>query len=330
MHDGADLDRGLRLDAARTGRDALGWIVPNHALRRAGLAAALARPNVRLIDAAPAVQAQTTDALARLDADRGALPSLRARLLAAADRRFSAVRRQLGIGAEMGDFGRTMIVARVHHRLPHGAIAHECFGHARTLAMLPLPPSPDGSHASSAVLTVDTPEAADLLGLPPAGYAAFIAREFQHQLGPFALAGERHAYPLVATWAHRFAACRAALVGDAAVGMHPVTAHGFNLGLAGVQTLAALLAQARRRGQDIGAGTLLAAYDREHQRASRLIYQGTNAVVGLFTDARPLPRLLRQAVLRGADRLPPLKAAIARHLTGTLDTPCLTPALRIS
>jgi len=38
--------------------------------------------------------------------------------------------------------------------------------------------------------------------------------------------------------------------------------------------------------------------------------------VRLYTDARPLPRLLRQAVLAGAGRLPPLKAAIVGQLTG--------------
>ena len=36
----------------------------------------------------------------------------------------------------------------------------------------------------------------------------------------------------------------------------------------------------------------------------------------LYTDARPLPRLLRQAVLQGARHLPPLKAAIVGQLTG--------------
>ena len=61
---------------------------------------------------------------------------------------------------------------------------------------------------------------------------------------------------------------------------------------------------------------MLARYARAHHRHAWPIYQGTNAIVRLYTDARPLPRLLRQAVLAGAGRLPPLKAAIVSQLTG--------------
>ena len=52
------------------------------------------------------------------------------------------------------------------------------------------------------------------------------------------LISERHPYPLVAVHARKLIATRYALIGDAAVGMHPVTAHGFNLGLRGQHQLA--------------------------------------------------------------------------------------------
>ena len=57
--------------------------------------------------------------------------------------------------------------------------------------------------------------------------------------------------------AQRFYGKRSALIGDAAVGMHPVTAHGFNLGLASADLLAKLVLEAEQRGQDIGAKSLL-------------------------------------------------------------------------
>ena len=117
-------------------------------------------------------------------------------------------------------------------------------------------------------------------------------------------------------YAQRFAGHRCALLGDAAVGMHPVTAHGYNLGLAGVERLTAALVAARQRGQDIGSAETLAAYAQGHHRHAWPIYQGTNAIVRLYTDARPVPRLLRQWVLQGARRLPPLQAAIVGQLTG--------------
>ena len=98
--------------------------------------------------------------------------------------------------------------------------------------------------------------------------------------------------------------------------MHPVTAHGYNLGLAGVERLTQALEAARQRGQDLGDAAALAPYARAHHLHAWPIYQGTNPIVRLYTDARPLPRLLRQAVLQGARHLPPLKAAIVGQLTG--------------
>ena len=96
--------------------------------------------------------------------------------------------------------------------------------------------------------------------------------------------------------------------------MHPVTAHGYNLGLAGVATLAQVLAGAQQLGQDIGAPALLARYETQHRRQTRLIYHGTNAVARLYADTRAPQRLLRNLVLRGAQHLPPLKAAITARL----------------
>ena len=59
------------------------------------------------------------------------------------------------------------------------------------------------------------------------------------------LEGETHVYPLVSAYAERFVAERFALVGDAAVGMHPVTAHGFNFGAQSQHRLARRLIRDR-------------------------------------------------------------------------------------
>ena len=51
------------------------------------------------------------------------------------------------------------------------------------------------------------------------------------------LIGNRYSYPMITTYSKKFVSRRFALIGDAAVGMHPVTAHGFNLGLKGLDIL---------------------------------------------------------------------------------------------
>ena len=320
QHSALQLNTPQTPEAAAPG--ALGFIVPNHALRRTAYAVAARTPGVQIVTQAQVTRAATLAGHAELDYVPAGPPDappqrLTAPLLVAADSRFSATRRQLGIGAQMTDFGRTVIVCRMRHALPHGNVAHECFGYDRTLAVLPLPDDPQAGHAlCSVVVTAGAADAAALMAQSPEAFAAQVQAQFNDRLGPMALVGERHAYPLVAVYAQRFAGHRCALLGDAAVGMHPVTAHGYNLGLAGVERLTAALVSARQRGQDMGSADALAPYAQSHHRHAWPIYQGTNAIVRLYTDARPVPRLLRQLVLQGARRLPPLQAAIVGQLTG--------------
>ena len=320
QHSALQLNTPQTPEAAAPG--ALGFIVPNHALRRTAYAVAARTPGVQLVTQAQVTRAATLAGHAELDyvpaGTAGAPPQrLTAPVLVAADSRFSTTRRQLGIGAQMTDFGRTVIVCRMRHALPHGNVAHECFGYDRTLAVLPLPDDPQAGHAlCSVVVTAGAADAAALMAHSPEAFAAQVQAQFNDRLGPMALVGERHAYPLVAVYAQRFAGHRCAMLGDAAVGMHPVTAHGYNLGLAAVERLTAALISARQRGQDMGSADALAPYAQGHHRHAWPIYQGTNAIVRLYTDARPVPRLLRQLVLQGARRLPPLQAAIVGQLTG--------------
>ncbi|MFA5939001.1 MAG: 5-demethoxyubiquinol-8 5-hydroxylase UbiM [Sinimarinibacterium sp.] len=302
--------RYLGFEPTGSGLDALGYLVPNHVIRKAAFDAVAARPSIVLRDGVRIERIAVDADAARVHLAGGGVSSTR--LLVGADSRFSDTRRQLGIGAEQRDFGRTVIVCRLAHDGPADGIAYECFGYGRTLAILPL-----NGNQVSAVVTVSSDQAESLLQMPPEDFAASLQRQFGDRLGALRLIGQRHPYPLVAVYAQRFAVARAVLVGDAAVGMHPVTAHGYNLGLYGVEALGRILTNARRRGQDIGSLAGLAGYESEHRRASLPLYLGTNALVGLYTDERMPARLLRSVVLRIADRLPPLKNVITHQLTGT-------------
>ena len=286
----------------------LGALVPNHWLRRIAWLGVQRRPLAR-VRADARVKALSLDGpLATLTLEDG--ERLEAPLVIAADSRFSTLRRLAGIGAEMRDFGRSVLLARIEHEQPHQDQALECFHHGHTMAWLPL--GGISPHLSSLVLTLPTDQAELQRGWDDATWLDWVQQHSQGRLGQLRIAGPRHHYPLVATYAHRFAARRFALVGDAAVGMHPVTAHGYNFGLYGVQRLAAELAKSR---DALGADAPLLRYAAGHRRDTWTIYQGTNAVVKLFTDERAPARLLRHGVLRLAEHLPPLKAAIAAQLT---------------
>lgn len=291
----------------------LGWLVPNHLIRRAAWQAACSRPAVRCLTGARVTALSLGDPLASVTLADGR--TLRAPLVVAADSRFSTTRRLAGIGAAMNDFGRSVVVGRVAHAQDHGGIAWECFGYGNTLALLPM-----NGRQCSAVVTLPAHQAPEWLALDDAAFAHRIALQAGERLGAVQAAGPRHHYPLVGVYAHRFVAHRFALIGDAAVGMHPVTAHGWNFGLYGIEVLARELAAARRRGQDIGALAVLQPYEDEHRRTTRPVYLGTNAIVGLFTSEQAAARLARRAVLTASEHAPGLsqlvKTAITAQLTG--------------
>ena len=106
----------------------------------------------------------------------------------------------------------------------------------------------------------------------------------------------------------------APLLGDAAVGMHPVTAHGFNLGLASVERLACAVADSMSRHGDPADPALLARYQRRHRAGCATLFLGTALVVRLFTDDRLPLRPLRRAIIGAGRALPPLRRALADAL----------------
>ncbi len=133
-------------------------------------------------------------------------------------------------------------------------------------------------------------------------------------LGKMTQASKRFTYPLVGVHADRFYTTRYALIGDAAVGMHPVTAHGFNLGLSGQDLLASEILKALSQGYDYWDTGILKRYQQQHMLSTRPLYHGTNTVVSLFTNDSFPATLLRKAVLRISNNLPPIKWAITQKL----------------
>jgi ubiquinone biosynthesis UbiH/UbiF/VisC/COQ6 family hydroxylase len=304
--------RVLQFGASRRDGDPLGWLVPNHRIRQAAWLAAAERPSLQVLTQARVAAITRGPRRATVTLDDGRHVS--ARLVVAADSRHSSTRRLAGIGALMHDFGRSVVVGRVQHEADHEGVAWECFRYGNTLALLPL-----NGRRASAVVTVAADQASDWLGLSGPDFAARIQAQSEGRLGAMQALGPRHHYPLLAVYAQAFAGPRLALVGDAAVGMHPVTAHGWNFGLYGVQVLARELSAVHRQGGDVGHPAALQAYAREHRHTTWPVWLGTNAVVSLFTDERPLPKLARRVMLAAAARAPGLsqllKAGIERRLT---------------
>ena len=289
------------LPFASPGQD-LGWLVANHRIRAAAWGAAQQRGlDIRCGQTVTGFERR--DGVATLTTRSGECHE--APLVVAADSRFSPLRRLAGIGARHHDFGRSALLVPLAHERAHGGVAQECFLAGHTLALLP-----KTGQRCSAVLTVANAELPRLAAMDDLELALAIEAAAEGRLGAMCVDGARHVYPLVAVWAERFVAPRLALIGDAAVGMHPVTAHGYNLGLYGIEALSRRLDPARDPG-DLGP---LLAFEAEHRRAAGPLYAGTNALVRFFTDDRAPVLALRRAVIDLARHLPPVRAAITRRL----------------
>ncbi len=305
----------MHFGGGRPGEGPIGRFVPNHWLRRSLHAVVCAQAGTAVLAgvSVASVRSEGGGSVATLSDGQ----TLRAQLVVAADTRRSRLRQQQGIGASMNDYRQRMLVCPVAHTLPHRETATAWFEYGRTLVTLPL-----NGGCSSAVMTLGEADAAALLRLDDDAFGAEVTRRYRNRLGTMRPVGGRHAVPVVTTYAQRFVGRRFALLGDAAVGMHPTTAHGFNFGLLGQHALARALLTAVAAGRGVADPGCLRDYEAAHRAETRLFFLGTEAIMRLYAAGDSLPaRLLRDAALR-LGNLPPFRQA----LTARMRDPDLGPA----
>ena len=299
----------LHFDQHEIDAGPMGHILEDRYLRAALLAAMAAEPLIAHRPSSPVVgQAVQPGGVTVTLADGSRLA---ASLLVACDGRDSRVAQRAGIRRRGHDYGQTSLVCAVAHERPHRGIAHQFFMPAGPLAILPLP-----GRRSSIVWTESTARAAAIGALDDAGYLAELRPRFGDFLGEIALEGVRYSYPLGLSLAERCVAERLALAGDAAHGIHPLAGQGLNLGLRDVAALAEVVVAAARRGQDVGAPEVLAAYQRWRRFDIALLAAATDGLNRLFSNDNPLLRLGRDLGLGAVNRLPALRRALIGEAAG--------------
>lgn len=298
----------MQIDHRDSQQNELGYLISNCLIRKAAFEAVKASSNITLMTSVEISKISTDNESARLTLNTGEV--IEAQLIVAADSRFSETRRAMGIAASQPDFGKTMMVCVMEHDVSHQHVAWEWFDYGQTLTLLPM-----NGMRSSAVITLPAHDIQCLMAMTEDAFNQAVEVRFKHRLGAMRLVSTRHVYPLVSVYSDRFVALRFALVGDATVGMHPVTAHGFNFGLRGAESLAREIKAAYTRGRNIASADLLARYEKTHQRAIRPLFLATHAIAKLYSNDALPARLIRRASLHLGNRISPFKRVVANMLT---------------
>ena len=298
----------LHFNHQDTSENTLGHLIPNRLIRAAAYKVAKESENIKIITNV-GVDSFNIDAN-RTEVKLSNKEVIHSSLMIAADGRLSTARRTMGIPSEVKDFGKTVIVCKMKHEKPHKNVAYECFHYGRTLAVLPM----IGNY-SSIVITISSDKADAIMNMDDQVFNQDIQSQFNSRLGSMMIAGDKYSYPLFASHASHFHANRFALIGDASVGMHPVTAHGFNLGLRGSKTLAAVIKEAVSNNDDFTSEEILSKYNQKHQRTTRPLYYGTNLLVDLYNSEKLSAKVIRRLALRFGNNFWPVKKLIMGQLT---------------
>lgn len=299
----------LDFQSAELEEGPVGYMLEDRHLYAAFLAAMQANPRITHIPATSVVAQEALASSIAVTLSDG--QTLTARLLVGADGRRSGVAERAGITRSGWGYGQTALVAAIAHERPHGGVAQQFFMPSGPLAILPLT-----GNRSSIVWSESDEAAKTIAALDDAAFLEVLRPRFGDFLGAISLCGPRFMYPLNLTLANAYTAPRVALIGDAAHGVHPIAGQGLNLGLRDVAALAEVLAEARRRGEDIGAADVLERYQLWRRFDSTTLALGMDSVNRLFSNDNPLLRAGRDLGMGVVQAIPALRRGFMRQAAG--------------
>lgn len=301
------------IDAEEQGVEALGYVVINRVLGEVLQVALEKQETVDLICPAriTAVKSGEQKSVVRVDQE-GSTRKLSCRLVVAADGARSGVREMLGISAQHRDYGQHAIVGNVLTEKAHANRAFERFTESGPLAMLPI-----ADDRAAFVWIVQSAEVENVLAMDDAEFTERLQEGFGLRLGRFSKVGVRAAYPLGLSKANGLVVKRGVLIGNAAHGLHPVAAQGFNLGLRDVAALSDCIADARVDADvDPGSHCILEEYADWRRADQGKLVQFTDGIVRLFGSNVPAVRTLRNIGMLGFDVIPGVRTLFAKHTMG--------------
>lgn len=301
------------IDADEQNVEALGYVVINRVLGDVlrDAVANTGNVDVRCPARITGVDVDANRAQARIEELDGKHDTLSAKLLVAADGANSTVREMLGITADQSHYDQYAVIGNLLPEKSIRNVAYERFTDAGPLALLPI-----ADNRAAFIWTVSGADAVRVMALDDTAFRDELQAQFGYRLGQLSKIGKRAAYPLVLSKAVRLTSTRSVVVGNAAHGLHPVAAQGFNLGLRDVASLCDCIADQLADAGDIGAATMLDAYAEWRASDQKKLVRFTDGLVRLFGSRKPPIRVLRNLGMLGFDFIPGVRAEFARQTMG--------------
>jgi 2-octaprenyl-6-methoxyphenol hydroxylase len=295
----------VKFTADEIGLDAFGHNIENRYLVAALEQRARTLPALRIIEDEVTAVAPGADAVT---STMRSGETLSGALAIGADGRRSLCRKAASIRTDERTYEQVALTLCLTHSRPHHDTSVEFHTASGPFTLVPLP-----GQRSSLVWVLDPYDADDIAALDDAALSAEIERHSHSILGKIAVEPGRGLFPLSVATAHRFAAMRIALIGEAAHVIPPIGAQGLNLGLRDAAAIGELVIAARRDGRDIGGSDVLAAYD----KMRRSDVAGRTLAIDLLnrtllTDFLPVQGA-RGLGLYLLDRIGPLRRAVMRE-----------------
>ena len=311
------------IDAQEQGVGALGYVVINRVLGQVLQSALSSVDGLDLICPARIIGVRLSDdnVTATIE-DSGGQSTLTCRLLVAADGANSTVRDMIGISATRVDYEQWAMVGNVLPEKAPENRAFERFTDSGPIAMLPI-----ADERAAFVWILPPAVAQEMLALSDKEFTDRLQDIFGYRLGKFSKVGKRAAYPLALTKANGLIAKRGVVIGNAAHGLHPVAAQGFNLGMRDVAALCDCIFDARFEyasaqdssqfeTADPGSVTILENYSKWRRTDHKKLVRITDGIVRLFGDQRLPVRALRNLGMLGFDVIPGVRKMFAKHTMG--------------
>lgn len=243
------------------------------------------------------------------------------RLLIGADGVNSKVRALANIGSTIRAYNQHAIVATVKIDGIEPNRAYERFTPTGPVALLPMA---GGRHVLVRCCLLE--ESESLLALSDEEFINDVSARFARPVGHLSALGARRSHPLVLSQADTLVSNRVALVGAAAVTVHPNGAQGLNLGLRDAAALCNTImkhdsdthqdAELEARKNRIGQADQLTTFAQNRRRDHRRVIRFTDGMARGFVSTIPGARFIRRSGLLVMKLLPMIQRQIIFEGTG--------------